>query len=78
MECRNAFYPDELITKRINKVPQITFDEVEFVKNGKIKINVEMKQSILIFTLEDGTTSFNVDFKPSENRKNIYSDCSIY
>jgi len=74
----DEFYPDELITKRINKVPQITFDEVEFVKNGKIKINVEMKQSILIFTLEDGTTSFNVDFKPSENRKNIYSDCSIY
>lgn len=69
----DEFKDDELLVKRVNKIPQITLDELEFDKNGKIKIKVELKKEKLEMILKEN--SFNFQFKPSENRQNIYADC---
>lgn len=66
----DEFKSDELIVKRINKIPQIQLDEDYFNKNGNIKINITMKKENIELTL-DGT-SFNFNFKPVKDRKNIY------
>lgn len=68
----DEFKDDELIIKRINKIPQISLDENYFDKNSGIKIIIEMKKEKIELKL---ARSFNFEFIPNKYRKNIYDSC---